>query len=406
MGIVREAADRPVVIGAGPAGLAAAWALKRVGVDPIVIERADGVCSSWRGHYRRLHLNSPRRISSLPGLRMERRLGRYVAREDFIEYVERYAERIDPDIRFGTEVERIERADGGWLVLTSAGALPARAVVVATGLNQRPQMPDWPGAASFRGELLHAGDYDEPGRFAGRDVLVVGFGASGTDIALELARAGDGRVLMSRRTSPIIYRRHVSTALLSQLVKHAPVPKVVVDRLSLLLHDLLWGDLSDCGLGRPREGMATSLAKRGHGATMDRGLVSAVRRGRIEVVPAVSGFDGDAVLLEDASRIEPEVVIAATGQRPGLEGLVGHLGVLGPPVGRPLVHGGRTAPGAPQLYFLGFRLPAGQLPDLFIDARVLARRIAASDTRQKRAQTLIERSEPVCQNPVGDGSRR
>lgn len=401
-----EAADRPVVIGAGPAGLAAAWALKRAGVDPIVIERADRVCSSWRGHYRCLHLNSPRRISSLPGRRMERRLGRYVGREDFVGYVERYAEQIDPDIRFGTAVERIERSDGGWNVRTSAGTLSAPAVVVATGLNQQPRMPDWPGAASFRGELLHARDYNDPGRFAGRDVLVVGFGSSGTDIALELARSGDGRVRMSMRTPPIIYRRHLSTAVLSQVAKHAPVPNVVFDRLSLLLHDLLWGDLSDAGLGRPTEGMATSLAKRGHGATMDCGLVSAVRGGRIEVVPAVSGFDGDAVLLADGSRIEPEVVIAATGQRPGLEGMVGHLGVLGPPAGRPLFHGARTAPGAPQLYFLGFRLPAGQLPDLQIDARAIARRIVASETRQTSAQSLIERSEPVWQNLVGDGSQR
>jgi len=72
--------ERPVVIGAGPGGLAASWALKRAGIEPVVLERSSVVCSSWRGHYRALHLNSPRRISSLPGMRMERRLGRWVAR--------------------------------------------------------------------------------------------------------------------------------------------------------------------------------------------------------------------------------------------------------------------------------------------------------------------------------------
>lgn len=368
--------NRPLVIGAGPAGLAAAWALKRVGMNPIVLERADGVCSSWRGHYQALRLNSPRYLSSLPGMPMERRLGAWVTRADFLDYVERYARRVGADTRFGTEVQRLEPEDDGWTLQSSSGAFHAPAVIVATGLNARPHLPDWPGVEGYTRDLLHACDYSEPKPFTGRDVLVVGVGASATDIAVELANREGGRVRLAVRTPPLIYRRNGATALMSQLVKHGWVPAPLFDRLSLMLHALLYGDLSAYGLEAPREGMATSLAKRGHGATMDRGLVAALKSRRLEVVAAVNAFDGDDVVLADGTRISPDAVIAGTGQRPDLDGLAGHLGVLTPPGGRPSVHGAKTAHTAPHLYFLGFRLPAGQLPDLGIDARAIARRIA------------------------------
>jgi putative flavoprotein involved in K+ transport len=382
-----ETIDRPLVIGAGPGGLSAAWALKRAGLAPVIVERTEEVCSSWRGHYRNLRLNSPRRISSLPGARMERRLGRWVAREDFIGYVERYAEAIQPDIRFGVKATKLHRDGDRWRLATSQGEMHARSVVLATGLNALPHLPRWPGIEDYRGELLHAASYLEPSAFRGRDVLIVGLGASGTDIALELARNGAQRVCISVRTSPLIFRRHLSTAVMSQLIKHASLPDFLVDRLSLLLHEQLWGDLSPYGLGRPSEGMAKSLSTRGHGATMDRGLIGALKCGRIAVVPAVERFHPDGVELADGTIATPNVVIAATGQRPDLHELVGHLNVLGPQGGRPAVHGAQTSARAPGLYFLGYRLPAGQLPDMAIDARAIARRIAREQAAGSPSQT-------------------
>jgi putative flavoprotein involved in K+ transport len=377
--------ERVLVIGAGPAGLAAAWALDRAGLPTVLLERADAVCSSWRGHYVGLRLNSPRRMSSLPGLRMRRQLGRWVSRQDFVEYVEQYAGRLQPDIRFGVEAYRVDRVQEQWQVATAQGPLCARSVVVATGLNAHPHLPDWSGIDTYGGELLHAADYVEPGPLCGRDVLVVGLGASGTDIALELACAGARRVRVAVRSPPLIFPRDPTIAIMSQLVKHVSLPDRLVDRLSLLLHDLLWGDLTRYGLARPTQGLATSIATRGHGATIDRGLVGALKQGQIEVVPSVRRLHPDSVELVDGSHIAPETVVAATGQRPGLETLVGHLGVLRKPCGLPTLHGAQTSSAAPDLYFLGYRLPAGQLPDLGVDARAIARRIARSRERRSRA---------------------
>ncbi|HVF14331.1 MAG TPA: hypothetical protein VM942_07000 [Acidimicrobiales bacterium] len=108
----------------------------------------------------------------------------------------------------------------------------------------------------------------------------------------------------------------------------------------------------------------------------DVGLIDAVQAGRVEPVAAVAGFDGDDVLLADGSRIRPQVVLAATGYRRGLEPLVGHLGVLDGR-GRPVVGGGRCPDGAPGMYFSGFTNPiSGMLREIAIDARRIARAVS------------------------------
>lgn len=141
--------DRPVyVIGGGPGGLAVAYALRARGVRAVVLEKADGVGASWRRHYDRLHLHTTRRLSGLPGLPMPRRFGRWVARDNVVRYLEKYAEVHQLEIVTGVEVSRVERsADGtGWLLHATGGReLTGSAVVVATGYNHTPHLPDWPG---------------------------------------------------------------------------------------------------------------------------------------------------------------------------------------------------------------------------------------------------------------------
>ncbi|MBF6330736.1 flavin-containing monooxygenase [Nocardia transvalensis] len=385
---------RPVIIGAGPAGLSAAWTLTEAGVRPLLVECADRPFSTWHGYYPSLRMNSWRPLSSLPGMRLPSGCGPWPSRDDFLDYGRRYVRALDPDIRYGTRVERIDRTGPWWTVRTDAGDIETTHVVVATGLHRRPHLPGWPGAGGFTGRLLHARDYRGPQPYRGRDVLVVGCGPTGIDIATELARSGAARVRMAIRNPPLLFRLSPLTSLLSQAVKHWPVPDALVDRASLLVHRLQWGDLSGLGLAPPRHGIATALARSGHTAgTIDRGLVSAVSAGAVEIVTAVTGFDGPDVLLGDGTAIGPDTVIAATGQRPDLARLVGHLGVLAEVGGRPLVHGGRTLGHAPGLYFLGYRVPSGQLPDLATDARAIARIITGTGRLTPLRHRLIAPSK-------------
>ncbi|MFF9406518.1 flavin-containing monooxygenase [Streptomyces anandii] len=375
-------ADRPVyVIGGGPGGLAAAYALRARGIRAVVLERSDRVGASWRGHYDRLRLHTTRRLSALPGLPMPRRFGRWVARDDVVRYLEKYGEHHQLEIVTGVEVSRVERtADGtGWLLRASGGReLTGGAVVVATGHNHTPRLPDWPGRDTYSGEFLHASAYRNPGPYAGRDVLVVGVGNTGAEIAVDLVEGGAARVRLAVRTAPHIVRRSTAgwaAQYTGVLCRRLPV--ALVDRLARPLARLSVPDLSAHGLPRPDTGLY-SRVNEGSIPVQDVGLIDAVRRGRVEVVAAVDGFEDGKVVLADGSRIEPDAVIAATGYVRALEGLVGHLGVLDPR-GRPSVHGAHTPPGAPGLYFTGFTNPiSGMFRELAIDAERIAKAIARS----------------------------
>lgn len=374
------ASEHPVyVIGGGPGGLAAAYALRARGVRAVVLEKADGVGASWRRHYDRLHLHTTRRLSGLPGLPMPRRFGRWVSRDNVVRYLEKYAEVHELEIVTGVEVSRVERSadDTDWLLHATGGReLTGGAVIVATGYNHTPHVPDWPGRETYRGELVHASQYRNAKPYAGRDVLVVGIGNTGAEIAVDLVEGGVERVRLAVRTAPHIVRRSTAgwaAQYTGVLVRHLPV--ALVDRLAKPMAKLSVPDLSAHGLARPDTGLY-SRVNEGSIPVQDVGLIDAVRKGRVEVVGAVEGFEEGKVALADGSRIEPDVVIAATGYRRALEGLVGHLGVLDAR-GKPVVHGPHSPKNASGLYFTGFTNPiSGTFRELALDAEKIAKTVA------------------------------
>ncbi|MCM2577215.1 flavin-containing monooxygenase [Streptomyces meridianus] len=368
-----------LVVGGGPGGLAAAAALRRRGVPAVVLERSEAVAASWRRHYDRLRLHTTRRLSGLPGLTIPRAYGRWVRRDDVIRYLEQYAEHHDLDVRTGAEVEHVERAEDGscWCVRTTDGEeFGSSTVVVATGFNHTPRLPEWPGRDAWTGELLHAADYRNAGPYTGRDVLVVGSGNTGAEIAVDLAEGGAARVRLAVRTPPHILRRATAgwpSQATGILVRR--LPPTLVDRIAPHVERLSVPDLSEYGLARPTTGLYAQVLN-GRIPVQDVGLIAAVRSRTVEPVPAVEGFEGEEVLLADGSRINPDTVVVATGYDRGLEGIVGHLGVLDER-GRPTVHGPRTPEGAPGLYFTGYTNPiSGMFRELAIDARRIARAIA------------------------------
>jgi len=362
-----------VVVGAGSAGLATAVLLQQEGLRPLVLEAGPEPGAAWRGRYDRLRLHTPRLLSGLPGLRIPRRYGRWVARDDLLEYFRDYAAVHDLDLRTSCRVERI--AEPAWTLQTSDGPIHAEHVVVATGYNGAPFVPDWPGRASFTGELIHSTQYRNPQPYTGRDVLVVGTGNSGAEIAHDVAEGGAARARLSVRTPPQIVRR-ATLGIPAQLLGMAirKMPPGWVDPFTIWQRKVAIPDLSAQGLPRPPHGVRTAFLSTGTTPILDVGIVDAVRRGRVEVVAAVEGFDGKTVLLADGSRITPDVVIAATGFRAGLDHLLAGLDVLGPP-GLPKKTDGE--PALPGLWFVGFTPTlGGQLREGSIAARKVAAALA------------------------------
>ncbi|MDQ1719221.1 MAG: putative flavoprotein involved in transport [Pseudonocardiales bacterium] len=368
-----------IVIGAGPGGLAAAAALAGRGVSVLVVDKADEVGSAWRRHYDRLHLHTARWTSHLPGYKIPRNYGNWVARADVVRYLEAYTRHHGIDVRTGVVVERLDRVGDEWVLRSPQGDLSANVVVVATGYNHTPDIPDWPGPDGFRGQLLHAADYRNAAPYSGKDVLVVGTGNTGAEIAVDLVEGGAHRVRLAVRTVPTFVRRQLGPLPNSAVsIALRRLPPRLVDYIIAASSRLSIPDLAPQGLPRPTPGVYTRLLKDGAVPIIDVGLIDALRAGQVEVVAAVTGFEGDKVLLADGAAIAPDAVIAATGYKQGLDGLVGHLGVLDHR-GRPAVHGGHSHPGAPGLYFTGYTNPlSGMFRELNIDARRIARAVATS----------------------------
>ena len=344
----------------------------------MVVDKAAQVGSAWRAHYDRLHLHTERALSGLPGLPIPRKHGKWVPRAGVVEYLEEYVRHHQIALRLSTPVQRIDREDGAWNLVTASGPLVARAAVIAAGYNHTPYLPDWPGSGSFAGELLHSSKYKNAEPFRGRHVLVVGTGNSGAEIAVDLAEGGAASVRLAVRTPPNIVRREVgglAAQRLGLVLRH--FPPAMVDPIVGMIQRLTIGDLRPYGLLPSPRGTYTR-AREGQIPILDVGLVDAIRAGRVMVVSSVRAFDGRDVVLEDGARIQPDAVIAATGYLRALERLVGHLGILDAR-GVPMAHGAHTNPGAPGLYFIGYSNPiSGNLREIAIDARKIAKALSRS----------------------------
>lgn len=377
-----------LVIGAGSAGLAAGATLKSKSIEPLLLDASEKVGDSWRRHYDRLHLHTVRWLSGLPGMPIPKSYGKWVPRDDVIRYLEAYRERNGLTIRHGIEVKRIERSGSGWQAYTDEGPISAQHVVVATGFNRNPRIPDWPGRDGYSGELIHSTEYRNPEPYLGHNVLVVGPGNSGSEIAVDLVKGGAGDVTISVRTPPNIMRRDIGgfpSQVTGVMMRH--LPRRVVDTLARGMRRLAFGDLAPYGLPVPDRGVYTRLTEDNVVPILDIGLVGLIKKGKVTVAAAVTGFEGDEVVLADGKRLRPDAVIAATGFDRGLEEIVGHLDVLGKH-GRPVVRGPVTHPNAPNMYFIGFANPiSGALREAKIEARRIARAI-----KRSRGQRGLERA--------------
>ncbi len=356
-----------LVIGAGAAGLATAAVLRRHGVDAVVVDRRDSVGGAWPDRYDSLRLNTVRWMSDLPGLPMPRSLGRWVRRDAVTDYLRQYADHHRLDVRLGADVTDVEPDEDRWALRVGRAREVVEGLVVATGHSQTPVVPDWPG--EFDGRLVHASEYQRPSDHEGRRVVVVGAGSSGGEICVDLASAGVD-VTWSVRTAPRVFPREVRGVPTTPFAPPADaLPDRWVDRAAPWLERRVYGRRDY--LPEPSAPMMELLSRCKEPMTAD-GIVAAVRNGSVRVVCAVESLRAGGVRLADGSEVAADDVIAATGYRPGLEALVGHLGVLDR-AGRPIV-----AMSLPGLAFVGFRIPlTGTLWAIADDARAVGRAVAS-----------------------------
>jgi dimethylaniline monooxygenase (N-oxide forming) len=384
------------VVGAGGSGLAVLKALRDEGIGCECFERGSAIGGNWRyendsglsAAYASLRTNVSRQRMQFRSLPMPESYGDFPHHTEMAEYLDAFADRygLRQRIRFGNPVERLEPCDGGWLVqLEDGSARPFRAAVVAVGHDWSPQLPSYPG--SFAGEQIHSQRYRRPQPYAGKRVLVVGAGQSAVEIALDLAPLAARASISVRRGANVVPRWIGGDPY--DVYDVRGLDRVPWRLLNLASHRVVTREQGPPPASWPLPGRRLLEGN----PTVSSALFAALRRGDLEVKPAIEWLEGKRARFVDGSQEGFDAIVYATGYRIELPFLAGVLAPSGRelPLYRRIVH-----PDASNLFFAGFADAPTSLLRLVEEqgewiAAVLAGRLALPD--EEAMWRAIERGE-------------
>ncbi len=370
------------IIGAGSSGMAAAKALAERGVVFEGFEIGSDIGGMWRyqndnglsSAYRSLHIDTSRDNLGYPDHPIPTTYPDFLSHEEVLEWLESYAARFDlkRHFRFRCKVEQVApEPDGAWRVTLANGeSRRYRAVVVANGHLWDPRTAEFPG--EFSGEQIHSHHYRTAEPFAGKNVLVIGFGNSAVDIAVDVCRSAR-RTFVSTRRSAWVMPKYIMgipadrwTAFFARRLR---LPTPVSRSLLRALGRLAVGNQERFGVPHPRHAIW-----REH-ATLSQELLPYCGHGWIRMKPNVRALEGDRVSFEDGSSEPVDVIIQATGYRTSFPFLDPQLFRVGEQV--PALYRRIAPPQLPGLYFLGLVQPVGAtIPLVEVQSRWLAALLA------------------------------
>jgi len=360
-----------LIIGAGQAGLATGYHLRRRGREFLVVDANQRVGDNWRRHYDSLRLYTPRKYSGLPGLPFAGEPWSYPGKDDVADYLEAYALRFDLPVRMQTRVDRLERRGDGFVATLGAEEIACDNVVVATGtFGHTPNVPDFAADLDDSITQLHSSEYQRPEQLADGPVLVVGASHSGCDIAYELA--ADRRTYLAGRDCGQIPVEWDSKRIKIGL----PVMLFVFRHLLTRRNPMVRARLDEV---------------RGHGGPMLRVKRHHLARRGVERIEArVDGAADGAPRLADGRTLDVANVVWCTGFRQD-------FGWIDIPVfadsGWPDEYRGAVE-GAPGLFFCGlsfqYAFSSMLLPGVGRDADHVARAIADRSALAQPARIPVD----------------
>uniref|UniRef100_A0A8I6X370 indole-3-pyruvate monooxygenase n=1 Tax=Hordeum vulgare subsp. vulgare TaxID=112509 RepID=A0A8I6X370_HORVV len=289
-----------LIVGAGPAGLATAACLSKFSIPYVIVECEDCSTSLWRNRaYDRLKLHLAKEFCEFPDMSYLVDVPTYIPKDIFVKYLDDYIDcfNIQPNYLTNVESSTYDNDKKCWSIVAHDMAkctivkFTTKFLVVESGENSAENIPMILGLQSFPGDVIHSSNYKSGKSYSRKNVLVVGSGNSGMEIAYDLATHGANTSIIIR--SPI----HVMTKELSRLgmtLAHR-LPLNLVDNLLVMSVKFIFGDLSRQGMTRPKMGPMTLKSATDKSAVIDVGTVGLIKKGIIKVQGGISKIMGNIV---------------------------------------------------------------------------------------------------------------
>jgi cation diffusion facilitator CzcD-associated flavoprotein CzcO len=387
------------IIGAGASGLAAAKTLHENTIEFDWFEMSSGIGGNWRYNndngrsaaYDSLHIDTSKDRMAFSDFPMPKVFPNYLYHSQVLEYFERYAEHFGliSLVNFRSRVDHVEPfSDGGYKVTTEnldSGIKEINiytAVLVCNGHHWNPKMPNFPG--EFDGEIIHSRHYRNPDNFKDKNVLILGVGNSGVDIACDVAPVAARTFLASRHSAHVIPRY-----LLGRPTDKWTTP--FFSRFPFSVQQVLFSLIVWLSRGRQSSMPAPPTRILTEHPTLSTELLPLVRASKILPKPAVERLNGSEIIFTDGTRETIDVFICATGYRICFPFLNDQL--ISTAENRIGLYGKVVHPDHPGLYFIGLIQPLGAIMPLAeLQAKWVAGLITGRlslPTRDKMAQAII-----------------
>jgi indole-3-pyruvate monooxygenase len=302
-----------LVVGASISGLAVAASLQKQGLSYIIIEKEPQIATAWRHHYDRLHLHTNKRVSNLPYKKFDRTIPRYPTRQQVIEYLDNYQKEFNINPVFDTEARSIKKENGYWVTETNSETFKSKYLVMSTGAFSNPKPVSFKGIETFPGRTMHSCEYKSGKEFEGQSVLVVGFGNSACEIAIDLYEQGAVPVMSVRSPVNIIPREIAGIPILELSLIMSRLPPRMADWINAPLMRLVFGDITKLGLKKKPYGAFEEIKKDRNIPVLDIGVVKHIRHGHIKVNAGINYIEGNSVYFLDGKKENFDAIVACIG---------------------------------------------------------------------------------------------
>jgi cation diffusion facilitator CzcD-associated flavoprotein CzcO len=364
-----------LIVGTSISGLAAAACLQKQGVAYIIIEKHRQIAVPWRNHYKRLHLHTNKRISNLPYKKFGNTIPRYPSRQQVVDYLEDYQKEFNINPVFNTEAKSIKKINDYWITETNNEIFKSKYVIIATGSYSKPKSVDFKGMETFNGKILHSNEYKTGCDFSGQKVLIVGFGNSACEIAIDLYEQGVIPSIAVRSPVNIIPRDIIGIPILEISLLMSRLPPRVADTINAPLISMLFGDITKLGLKKLPYGPFEEIKKDGKIPVLDIGTIKHIRDGHINIYGDIDHLENNTVYFSDGRQKDFDAIVAAIGYNRNYAEFIdvdkSRFEDLRLPINKQKYFG------KDGLYFCGFWIaPTGQIREIGLDAQKIANDIS------------------------------